>query len=162
MNQSIAFTVSNSQWNIFSRYLWLWPLGKKSSKHVSRALQRIYSEHSLPDCLQSDWGKEFDGKVRLLCKKLKINLIKSRPYHLQSQGKVESLHTCRWLRKKSHVPPGIPGQKRVTWAANLEDYNRIKNEERKEELGWRSPRNILWVEVNPISEGVAGLCRFWW
>ena len=53
------------------------------------------------------------------------------------------------------------GKKGVNWAANLEDYNRILNEECKEELGWRSPpRNILRAEVKSISEGVAGLCRF--
>ena len=34
------------------------------------------------------------------------------------------------------------GKKGVNWAANLEDYNRILNEECKEELGWRSPFEI--------------------
>ena len=32
----------------------------------------------------------------------------------------------------------------VNWAANLEDYNRILNEECKEELGWRSPFEIYY------------------
>ena len=54
--------------DIFSRYLWLRPLEKKSSEHVSRALQKIYSEHGPPDLVQSDRGKEFEGKVRPLCK----------------------------------------------------------------------------------------------
>jgi len=62
--------------DIFSRYFWLRPLEKESSKHVSQALQRIYSEHGPPDRLQSDRGKEFEGKVRPLCKQLKIKLIK--------------------------------------------------------------------------------------
>ena len=84
--------------DIFSRYLWLWPLEKKSSQHISRALQKIYSEHSPPNRLQNDQRKEFKGKVRPLCKQLKIKLIKSRPYHPQSQGKVERSH--RRLRKK--------------------------------------------------------------
>ena len=34
------------------------------------------------------------------------------------------------------------GKKGVNWEANLEDYNRILNEECKEELGWRSPFEI--------------------
>ena len=34
------------------------------------------------------------------------------------------------------------GKKGVNWVANLEDYNRILNEECKEELGWRSPFEI--------------------
>ena len=49
--------------DIFSRYLWLRPLEKKSSEHVSRALQKIYSEHGPPDRLQSDRGK--NSKERL-------------------------------------------------------------------------------------------------
>ena len=36
------------------------------------------------------------------------------------------------------------GKKGVNWAANLEDYNRILNEECKEELGWRSPFEIYY------------------
>ena len=37
------------------------------------------------------------------------------------------------------------GKKRVNWAANLEDYNRILNEECNwEELGWRSPFEIYY------------------
>lgn len=128
--------------DIFSRYLWLRPLEKKSSQHVSRALQRIYSEHGPPDRLQSDRGTEFEGKVRPLCKQLKIKLIKSRPYHPQSQGKIERSH--RRLRKKIMYDLVSLGKKGVNWAANLEDYNRILNEECKEELGWRSPFEIYY------------------
>ena len=67
--------------DIFSMYLWLRPLEKKSSEHVSRALQRIYSEHGPPDRLQSDRGKEFEGKMRPPCRQLKIKVIKSRAYN---------------------------------------------------------------------------------
>ena len=35
-------------------------------------------------------------------------------------------------------------KKGVNWAENLEDYNRILNEECKEELGWRSPFEIYY------------------
>ena len=128
--------------DIFSRYLWLRPLEKKSSQHVSRALAKIYSEHGPLDRLQNDRGKEFEGKVRPLCKQLKIKLIKSRPYHPQSQGKVERSH--RRLRKKIMYDLVSLGKKGVNWAANLEDYNRILNEECKEELGWRSPFKIYY------------------
>ena len=37
-----------------------------------------------------------------------------------------------------------PGKKGVNWAANLEDYNRILNEECKEELGWKCPFEIYY------------------
>ena len=78
--------------DVFSRYCRLRPLEKKASHHVSQALKAIYAEHGPPDRLQSDRGSEFEGKVRPLCKALKIKLIKSRPYHPQSQGKVERSH----------------------------------------------------------------------
>ena len=38
----------------------------------------------------------------------------------------------------------LGAEKRVNWAANLEDYNRILNEECKEELGWRSHFEIYY------------------
>ena len=34
------------------------------------------------------------------------------------------------------------GKKGVNWAANLTSYNRIVNEESKEELGWKSPFEV--------------------
>ena len=37
--------------------------GKKSSQHVSQALQRIYSEHGPPDRLQTDRATKFEGRL---------------------------------------------------------------------------------------------------
>lgn len=36
------------------------------------------------------------------------------------------------------------GKKRVNWAANLDDCNRILNNECKEELGWKTPFEIYY------------------
>ena len=36
------------------------------------------------------------------------------------------------------------GKKGVNWAANLNDYNRILNNECKEELGWKTPFEIYY------------------
>ena len=47
---------------------------------------------------QSDRGSEFEGKLLSMCESYKIRMIKLRPYHPQSQGKVERSH--RSLRKK--------------------------------------------------------------
>lgn len=58
---------------------------------------------------------------------MKIKLIKSRPYHPQSQIKVERSH--RRLRKKIMYDLVSLGKKEVNWAANLEDYKWILNEE---------------------------------
>ena len=83
--------------DVFSRNSWLRPLEKKASHHVSQALKAIYAEHGPPDRIQSDRGSEFEGKVRPLFKALK--LIKSRPYHPQSQGKVEKTTWQLWGRR---------------------------------------------------------------
>ena len=67
-------------------------------------------------------------------------MIKSKPYHPQSQGKVERSH--RRLRKKIKYDSIKLGKKGVNWVANLGAYSRILNDERKEELGWKSPFEI--------------------
>ena len=82
--------------DVFSRYVWLVPLQRKFSSHVARVSIRIYREHGLPRVIQHDQGTEFEGAVSSVCKKLKV--IKGRPYHPQSQGKVERMH--RSFRKK--------------------------------------------------------------
>ena len=105
-----------------------------------RPLYRIYNEHGPSDRLQSDRGPEFEGKVRKLCKRYKIKMIKSRPYHPQSQGKVERSH--RRLREKIIYDMITLVKKGVNWASNLGSYSRILNEESKEELGWRSPFEV--------------------
>ena len=77
--------------DVFSRYHWLRPLQTKTSKEVAKALRRIYSEHGIPLHLQSDNGNEFKKDVKEFCRLSKIKMIRCRPYHPQSQGKV-SMH----------------------------------------------------------------------
>ena len=84
--------------DVFSRYLWLVPLPTKSSRDIARELKKIYERDGPPDRLQSDQGLEFHGRVENICKRYKIRRIRSRPYHPQSQGKVERSH--RRLRDK--------------------------------------------------------------
>lgn len=67
-------------------------------------------------------------------------MIKSRPYHPKSQGKVERSH--RRLRKKIKYDSIKLGKKGVNWVANLGAYSRILNDESKEELGWKRPYEI--------------------
>ena len=45
-------------------------------------------------------GGEFEGAVVALCKKLGIKVVKGRPYHPQSEGKVEGAH--RSFKKIMH------------------------------------------------------------
>ena len=50
-----------SAMDVFSRYLWLAPLEKKSSRCIVRNLQKIYEEQGPLVRLQSDRGKELYG-----------------------------------------------------------------------------------------------------
>ena len=84
--------------DVFSRYHWLIPLEGKSSKPIAVAPSELYTQHGSPRVIQHDQGPEFESAVKKLCKKLRIKVIKGRPYHPQSQGKVERAH--RSFRKK--------------------------------------------------------------
>ena len=83
---------------VFSRYHWLVPLQTKKSSQVACELLRIYTEHGAPRVIQHDQGREFEGAVAALCKKLIIKVVTGRPYHPQLQGKVERAH--RSFKKK--------------------------------------------------------------
>lgn len=84
--------------DIFSRYVWLRPLTGKGSKLVAKELQELYCEVGPPKVLECDNGGEFKKAVEQLCRKLEVKIVRSSPYHPQSQGKVERSH--RTLRKK--------------------------------------------------------------
>ena len=60
--------------DVFSRYHWLIPLERKKSGPIAAALSTIYKEHGPPRVLQHDKGREFDGAVNKLCKKLGIKV----------------------------------------------------------------------------------------
>ena len=60
---------------------------------VSKALLSIFTQYGCPEKLQSDNGGEFVSHVlEELCSSLKIRIFHGRPYHPQSQGKVERLN----------------------------------------------------------------------
>ena len=78
--------------DVFSRFRWLSPLPSKHSKEVKKELEKIFDQHGIPQTIQSDRGKEFYGAVKSFCEREKIEMTRSRPYHPQSQGKVERSH----------------------------------------------------------------------
>ena len=78
--------------DVFSRYLWLRPLTRKKSGLVANLLMHIYREHDPPKILQSDNGGEFKGETKKACKNIGVEIVNSRAYHPQSQGKVERSH----------------------------------------------------------------------
>ena len=77
-----------------------------------------------------------------LCKCFKIKMITSRPYHPQSQGKVERSH--REFRKKLHYDMVHLKSKGVNWVGNIPNYMRVLNKFAREELVCRSPFKIYY------------------
>ena len=129
--------------DVFSRFLWLAPLSSNQVDAQQGSLKKYTKGMDvLPDRLQSDQGLEFYGHVEGLCKRYKIRRIRSRPYHPQSQGKVERSH--RRLRAKMMYDLLAMKRKGINWAKNLPSYCRILNEEKKEELGWLSPFEVYY------------------
>ena len=74
--------------DVFSRYVILRPLHRKTAAEVSKQLIRIYCDIGAPRLIQCNQGTEFKGAVKELMKVLDVQIITSRPYHPQSQGKV--------------------------------------------------------------------------
>ena len=117
--------------DIFSRFVWLPPLKSKSSKEVAKELESIYVEHGAPRIIQSDQGGKFKKAVKTLCYRMNIKLIYSRPRHPQSQGKVQRCH--RTLKSKIEYDLSKLGQDGVNWAKQLPTYQRILNNDPREE-----------------------------
>ena len=68
---------------------------------------------------------------------MQVKMIHSRPYHPQSQGKVERSH--RALRSKMEYDLLKMGKKGLNWAKALPEYQNILNEDPKEVLQYKSP-----------------------
>lgn len=135
--------------DVFSRFHWLRPLTSKHSSGVKRELKKIYSVHGLPKKLQSDNGGEFKRHVKEFCTVNKVKMVRCRPYHPQSQGKVERSH--RVLRQKLHYDMAKKKKHGVNWAKQLPEYAKCLNNEKREELGWKKVLLRHTLEENPTS-----------
>ncbi|CAC5378590.1 unnamed protein product [Mytilus coruscus] len=114
----------------------------KNSATVKRELKSLFEEFGEPKVIQHDCGKEFEGEVRIFLKKKKIKQIKSRPYHPQSQGKVERMHLI--LKKKIAFDLLKMKQVGVNWVRQLQKYERKINDGPKECLAWKCPFEIYY------------------
>lgn len=126
--------------DVFSRFHWLCPLETKHSQGIKHELKKIYDLNGIPEILQSDNGKEFKGSVKSYCTKNKIRMVQSRPYNPKAQGKVERSH--RALRKKMMYDLMTQKKSGVNWVKNLPQYMKALNNDKREELGWRSPFEV--------------------
>ena len=115
--KGIVYRYVLSVMDVFSRFIWLRPLASKTSKAAAAELKAIYMENGPPIVLQSDQGSEFKVAVKGLCRKLKVKMVHSRPYHPQSQGKIERSH--RALRSKIEYDFLKMGKKGLNWAKAL-------------------------------------------
>ena len=78
--------------DVFSRYTWLRPLTRKSSKNVAKELKAIFDTFGNPKIVQNDRGTEFKQDVSRLLKVRDIRQIFSSPYLPESQRKLERSH----------------------------------------------------------------------
>ena len=133
------------------------PLTGKGSKQVAKELQELYCEVGPPKVLQCDNGGEFkkEKAVEQLCRKLEVKIIRSSPYHPQSQGKVERSH--RTLRKKIMYDLGHMSKVGVNWVSQLREYQKILNEEPMDVLGSQSPFEVFYGrETNAVTQRFPG------
>lgn len=146
--KGIVYRYVLSVMDVFSRFIWLRPLQSKNSKAIAAELKVIYMENGSPLVLQSDQGSEFKGAVKRL-----VKMVNSRPYHPQSQGKVERSH--RALRSKMEYDLLKMGKKGLNWAKALPDYQRILNEDPKEVLKYKSPFEVYFARKPSYHHDVA-------
>ena len=78
--------------DIFSRYVWLRPLQDKKSGTASDRFREILEEYEYPLVVQHDCGTELRSCVAEWLKRKHVIVKTRRPYHPQSQGKVERMN----------------------------------------------------------------------
>jgi hypothetical protein len=83
------------------------PLKSKDAEPIGFKLLEIFSSCIIPEILQSDNGSEFLGDCIGIIKKYypNIHIVKGRPRHPQSQGKIERGHAAfknalqKWMQR---------------------------------------------------------------
>lgn len=128
--------------DIFSRFVWLRAIPSKSADIITHHLSLIFTEFGKPKIIQHDRGREFDGEVKRLLRKLDIKNILSRPYHPQSQGKIERMH--KTLKQKIAYDLNHVDSCGINWAKQLPEYQRILNNTPKECLAWSTPYEVYY------------------
>ncbi len=69
------------------------PLRNVTAKSVMEGLWSIFSRTSIPECVLSDQGSQFCGRVmKQLCEWLGIQKVRTSPYHPETNGAVERMH----------------------------------------------------------------------
>ena len=87
-------------------------------------------------------ARNFMGQWKHFVRGKKVKMTKSWAYCPQSQGKVERSH--RKLRKKTNYDLVKQGRKGVNWVKNSLEYSKCLNNDKREELGWRSAFEVYY------------------
>ena len=127
--------------DVFSRYTWLRPLTRKSSKNVAKELKAIFDTFGNPKIVQNDRGTEFKQDVSRLLKVRDIRQIFSSPYLPESQRKLERSH--RTLKYKLQYDL-ISNPNGTNWVNELPTYELQLNDMLRGEIAWWSPLNVYY------------------
>ena len=100
----------------FTRYVQAFITKKHTARMIARVLYHNYfSVFGFPQCLMSDQGMEFCGKVIVaMCSLLGVEKIRTMPYHPQTNGSAERVHQTlqRMIGK-------LDPEKRKKWPAHI-------------------------------------------
>ena len=110
---------------VFSGYAWYRPLYCNSQWEVCFEITKLFNEFGWPQILHTDNGTPFHSKMLAsLCRDHDVFLVHGRPYHPQSQGKVERLNrTLKTMARK--MQEDVPGQPWLQYLARaVFVYNR--------------------------------------
>ena len=122
-----TYTYVLSVIDVFSRMLFIRQLQAKTVVFVADQLKEIYSFVGRPKNIQCDNGGEFHGAVENYCRRHRIKVNRSSPYHPQSQGKVERSHGS-WKRKIEHDRmEHEKNGRQFFWADKLNHYQGLYN-----------------------------------
>jgi len=108
-----------------------------------------------PKIIQSDRGGEFKKRLTAYCQKQGIRQIMSRPYHPQTQGKVERSH--RAWKDKFMFDVRRSNYKFTNWVSRIQSYASIYNRQHHDALG-TSPFHVYHGR-QPQRMGETSVCR---
>ena len=126
--------------DVFSRYTWLRPLPDKKSSTVKTRFCKILKLYGYPRVVQHDCGSEFRKSFQKWLKNKFVIVITSRPYHPQSQGKVERMNQI--LKRQLAFDLIKHNREGVNWVRHLPSYRNEINDRPKECLKWQTPFHV--------------------
>lgn len=135
--------------DVFSRFTFLRALKSKSAKEVANSLQNIFLEHGYPAIVQCDNGPEFRGCVEKVLKEKRVKVVKGRPYHPQSQGKVERQN--RSVKNKIKFDSMHKSKKGTNWVDSLSSVANALNSVPKEVLAYQTAHSVYFGRNKTLS-----------